>query len=212
MGKPHFWAVGTLIIAASNAACLGAQAHSRRATPTIIPIHDGRNAIDILGGGQPGIVEVADRENFNAHGHHVAMFEVDARQYPNDPNSRVVWQVVPFFGSGRDSVSGDEVFRTVEGADCTLRDLRIVRRSPGEPITVVAAERELGRSFADSARVRFDYFELRVNTDGLVGYPSYYFMRTRTVPGKGLYCDVDDAFDRELGLGRAGVLEWTGPR
>jgi hypothetical protein len=79
-------------------------------------------------------------------------------------------------------------------------------------VTVVIAERALGRSYADSAAVQFEFYELRTNVAGVVGYPSYYFVRTRVIQAKRPYCDVDDAFDRELHLGRTGLLRWEGPR
>jgi hypothetical protein len=177
----------------------------------VIRLHDGRNPLDLLGTGDAGAVDVADRENFNAHGFHVAIFQARARVAPGDPKSAIGWQVVPFFGGFADSLSGEAVFRTSEGADCTLRDLRVLRAA-GHPVQIVVAQRELGESFADPAAVVFYYYELRENRDGVVGYPAYYFAATRTVPARRHYCDVDDAFQQELGLGRAGILVWNGPR
>jgi len=185
--------------------------HSAATTSSVIRLHDGRNTIDLLGTGDSGVVDVADRENFNAHGSHVAIFQLRAHTIPRDLSSAVEWQVLPFFGGIADSVTGTEVFRTVEGADCTLRDLRIVRSNPKQPVEIVVAERELGASFADPAPVEFHYYELRTNTDGVVGWPAYYFAHTRVVRARQRYCDVDDAFDRELHLGRAGMLKWEGP-
>ena len=176
----------------------------------VIPLHAGQNAVDILGTGGPGTIDVADRENYNAHGHHIAVFQVHAPRYANDPRSADEWQVVPFFDS--ETAVAEEIFHTVEGADCILRDLRVLRGAPGRPVTVVIAERALGRSYADSAAVQFQFYELRTNAAGVVGYPSYYFERTRVVEAKRPYCDVDDAFDRELHLGRTGLLRWEGPR
>jgi hypothetical protein len=168
--------------------------------------------VDLLGNGDSAVVDVADRENFNAHGHHVAVFQVRARVDPGDTTAAVAWQVVPFFGGSVDSVTGEEIFRTVEGADCNLRDLRILRTAPNRPATVVIAERELGTSFAAAAPVQFRFFQLRVNSRGSVGHPTYYFEQTSVVRAEHFYCDVDDAFDREHGFGRAGILVWDGPR
>ena len=110
--------------------------------------------------------------------------------------------MIPFFGGVHDGVSGHEFYRTFEGADCILEDLRVVRRRKG-PVEVILGTRELGASFADSAAVRFDYYKL--SRGGMPGESPFYFEHTRTVLAKRPYCDVNDAFQRELGLGTAGV-------
>ena len=180
------------------------------ASATVVPLRSGRNAVDLLGTGKRGTIDVADRENYNAHGHHIAVFQVHAPRDAGNPTSAIEWQVVPFFdGTGNAS---EEIFHTVEGADCMLRDLRVLRGAPGKAVTVVVAEREIGRSYSDSAAVQFEYYALRTNSAGTVGYPSYYFARTRVVEAARPYCDVDDAFDRELHLGRTGLLRWEGAR
>ncbi len=176
----------------------------------IIRLHAGRNAVDILGTGTVGTIDVADLENYNGHGHHIAVFQVDAPRYADDRASAAEWQVVPFFEAN--AAGSEEIFRTVEGADCILRDLRIIRGARTRPVTVVIAERALGRSYADSAVVQFQFYEIRTNAEGGVGHPSYYFEKTRVVEAKHPYCDVDDAFDRELHMGRTGLVRWDGPR
>jgi hypothetical protein len=175
----------------------------------VLPFRNGLNRIDLLGTGQPGEIIVSRRGNGNAHGHSIVMFQVLAPAV-SDGSNRRMWQVVPFFGGRDDSEIGEELFRTSEGADCTLRDLRVVRRGHGHPVEVVIGSRDFGRSFADSAAVHFDFYELQANTEPLG--PTYLFRHVRTVGAKGTYCDVDDAFDRELGLGPAGALRWDGPR
>jgi hypothetical protein len=212
MSRPDcLLAIGLLAVAFAPrpARC---QSRARSDSPAVIPLHAGRTPVDLLGTGTSGTIDVADRENYNAHGHHLALFQVHAPRYADDPTSAKEWQVVPFFGSGADSRASEEIFRTVEGADCNLRDLRVLRTAPGRPVTVVIGERTLGRSYADSAAVQFQYYELRRNAAGDVGYPSYYFQQTRVVDSTRPYCDVDDAFDRELHLGRTGLLKWGGPR
>jgi hypothetical protein len=53
---------------------------------------------------------------------------------------------------------------------------------------------------------------VRVNSEGIAGWPAYYFDHVKSQEAKKRYCDVDDAFDKELGLGRAGAVRWDGPR
>jgi hypothetical protein len=191
----------------SSAAHQSIASSRERTRVAILPIHNGRNSFDLLGNGQSGEIIVSRRPNGNAHGYSIVLFQVLA---PADGGSQPAWQVIPFFGGPHDANTGEDLFGTVEGADCTLRDLRIIRRGRAKPIEVVTALRDFGTSFADSASVRFDFYELRANTEWLG--PTYLFHHTRFVRTKGTYCDVDDAFDRELGLGTAGVLRWDGPR
>jgi len=184
--------------------------NSSRSPVTVLPLHNGTNRIDLLGTGRPGEIIVSRRDNGNAHGFSVVLFEVLAPSRSDVDGKHLLWQVIPFFGGLHDSETGEEMFATFEGADCTLRDLRVVRTAKGRPVEVVTATRDFGASFSDSATVRFDFYELGDNTEPLG--PTYLFRHVRTVHAKGTYCDVDDAFVRELGLGPAGVLRWDGPR
>jgi hypothetical protein len=38
------------------------------------------------------------------------------------------------------------------------------------------------------------------NKDGRFGWPEYYFLRNQTIEGKEKYCDINRAFEKELGL------------
>jgi hypothetical protein len=173
------------------------------ATQGPVALRNGPNTIDLLGDGTPAQAFVAWRGNFNAHGHSTVAVYVRA---PSDlDDKRPDWQIVPRFGGpdARES-GGDELLGTTEGADCTLRDLRIVEHR-GAPAELVVARRELGTSYADSAATQFDYYRLARNTEGHAGQPRYYFELTRTVPARRQYCDVNVAFDQELHLGRHGI-------
>ena len=183
---------------------------SSRAPVTVLPIHNGTNRVDLLGTGKQGEIIVSRRDNGNAHGFSVVLFQVLAPSRSDVSERNLLWQVIPLFGGPHDSDTGEELFATFEGADCTLRDLRVIRTAKGHPVEVVTATRDFGNSFADSAAVSFDFYEL---SDGKEGFgPTYLFRHARAVHAKGKYCDVDDAFDRELGLGTAGVVQWDGPR
>jgi hypothetical protein len=54
---------------------------------------------------------------------------------------------------------------------------------------------------ADAA-VHFDYYELAQNEDGTPGWPEFYFRAKRTTTAHAQYCDVNDAFEKELHLSR----------
>jgi hypothetical protein len=176
-----------------------------------IALHDGANDVDILGDGHPAQIFVAWRENYNAHGFSSVAFYLKA----TDPGSRrstdATWLLLPFFGGPDDPEGGRNVTSTVEGADCTLRDLRIVRRRR-RSVQVVIGTRALGQSFADTAPIEFTFYEIRRNSEGVPGWPGYYFQSTRTIRAGQEYCDVNEAFARELGLGAKGLGHGEGGR
>jgi hypothetical protein len=119
--------------------------------------------------------------------------------------SRPDWQIVPrFAGPSVEESGGEEFLGTTEGADCTLRDLRIVEHR-GASAELIVARRELGKSYADSAATHFDYYRLTRNTEERIGRPPYYFDFARTVEARRQYCDVNLAFEQELHLGRQGI-------
>lgn len=169
----------------------------------VIRLRNGPNPVDIAGDGSQGTVFVARRENFNAHGYSTIAFYVHA----NGDGLPAEWHTIPFVG-GR----YDEHLATHEGADCILTDVRIVRARRGEPVTVIVGRRDEGDSFAAPAAVRFDVYRLVRNSESLAGEPLYRFERERTIPSGREWCDVNEAFRRELGLGAAGVAEAEGGR
>jgi hypothetical protein len=185
--------------------------HGARAQPpargdrvAVLKLYNGLNAIDLLGDGRRGQVVVSRRENFNAHGYSTALFQLRAFANPSDSTSAVEWQVIPFFGPDHPA-EGSELFRTTEGADCVLGDLRVFRRGRGRPVEVVMAHRAFGASYTDSAAVRFEFYELRTNAEGRAGIPAYSFQHMRTARARQRYCDVNDAFAREMAMGTEGL-------
>jgi len=181
-----------------------AQSSSSGDRVVVLRLYNGLNAIDLLGDGHRGQVVVNRRENFNAHGYSTAMFQLHAFTRPADTTSAVAWQVVPFFGPDHPA-EGSELFRTTEGADCVLGDLRVFRRGRGRPVEIVLAYRAFGTSSADPATVRFEFYVLRTNDEGVTGVPAYYFQHVRTVRARNRYCDVNDAFAHELAMGDEGL-------
>ena len=174
-----------------------------------VVLRNGQNSIALLGDTTPGQVSVSWRGNYNAHGFSVVIFSI---LNPSDLGDSVsIWQDVPFFGGPHDGDSGREIFRTSEGADCTLGDLRVIRHARA-PVEVVIASRSLGQSFADTAAVRFDYYRVAHNRDGAAGWPPTYFEFVRSVPARRAYCDVNQAFNDELHLGLAGLGRGEGGR
>jgi hypothetical protein len=173
-----------------------------------LALHNGLNDVALLGDATPGQIFVTWRGNYNGHGFSVATFAV---RNSSDRDDTSAWQVLPFFGGPHDGDTGREIFRTSEGADCILGDLRVVRHA-GRPVDVIIASRELGASFADPAPVRFDYYRVVRNSDGVAGWPPSYLQFDHSVQAKTSYCDVNAAFDRELHLGVDGLGRAEGGR
>jgi len=160
----------------------------------VLSVHEGPNAIELNGASPTDLVVRGWVENYNAHGFHFVTFFI---QYPDSEDGRTRWDLVPF-------VTGERTERgltTSGGADCRLHDLRVLRpRSRPRAVTIVVADRDLGRSYADSERVVFSVYELRQNLTGTPGTPGIAFYRTRTIVARARYCDVNDAFAAELSV------------
>jgi hypothetical protein len=174
-----------------------------------VTLRNGPNNIALLGDSTPGLAFVSWRGNYNAHGFSVVTFSIRNPSDLSDFSS--IWQNVPFFGGPYDGDTGREIFRTSEGADCTLGDLRVIQHV-NAPVEVVVASRQPGASFADTAAVRFDYYKVVHNREGSVGWPPTHFQFVRSVPARHGYCDVNQAFNNELHLGTAGLGRAEGGR
>jgi carbapenem resistance CarG-like protein len=179
-------------VSGSERAQAGGGPQSEFAAMSVVPLQNGPNDIDLDGDGRNDLVFVAWRENFNAHGSNYATFY---RSMPGD----VKWELVPFLGEKDTSF---ESFRSTQGADCVLRDLRVMR-SPGTPtaaIVIVIGERDFGQSYADRAAVTFTVYRAVQNGQQVPGAPTFYFRADKTIRSRAKYCDLAEAFASELGL------------
>ena len=168
-------------------------ASASEATPRrVIHVENGITHVDIVGNGTPGLIVSGHRENFNAHSFDVVSFYVQL-----DMSGTKQWQVIPVMGNDKEkwtiTIGG--------GADCLLHGFRLLAKQGKEPPTLVLADRDLGESFATPAPVKFSYFPLVHDTDDIPGFPPYAFKLSRVVKAKINYCDVDEAFKSELGIG-----------
>lgn len=162
---------------------------------TLLPLKNGPNQLDVDGDGWLDQVFVAWRDNANAHGFsHITFY----RSASGDP----AWSLVPFFDA-RDA-QAFTAFDTYEGADCVLKDLRVLRprQQPSSPVVVVVAERRFGETFTSREPVTFTVYRAARNSGGIAGSPPFYFRAAQTTTSKGAYCDVDEAFAGELGIAR----------
>lgn len=153
-------------------------------TKAPLMLRNGENRVDFTGDGEADLVMIARRANYYAHGFDVVTFYAQDRE----PDGGGPWTIVPLFAG-----TEEKLYVTVGGgADCTLHDFRLFQGS------LVVAERELGESYADPAPVTFKFYDLRRNSDGAVGWPLYRFEQVRTEAAKKAYCDVEEAFEKEL--------------
>jgi hypothetical protein len=162
----------------------------------IVPLAEGPNSVDLLGWGRPGLVVMGFLNNYNAHNSHHLTFYVS---YPDSEGGQIRWDVVPFVAGSHRELG----FSTHQGADCVLRDLRILNQLAPPPTAaiVLVAERDIGESYADSQPVTFSIYEIRTNVAMAPGTPGIYFERTHVRRSRRQYCDVDEALRAELGLG-----------
>jgi hypothetical protein len=190
------------LVPAVATASVRAQGAERRFV--VVQLYNGFNVVDLLGGGSRGQIVVSRRAHADGTGHSTALFQVRAPADAADSASAAEWQVLPFFGPD-ERVGGDDLFRTVEASGCASADLRVVRIGAGRPVQVVVARRALGATPAEPTVVRFDFYEVRKNEALAPATPRWFFQRVRGERSRERYCDVNDAFARELGIGTMGI-------
>jgi hypothetical protein len=183
---------------------LPAQGASGQRRFIVVQLYNGFNVVDLLGGGSRGQVVVSRRDHADGTGYSTALFQVRALVDAADTTSATAWQVLPVFGPD-EHVGGDDLFRSVEAGGCASVDLRVVRIGAGRPVQVVVARRALGATPAAPTPVRFEFYELRTNAEHVPATPRWYFQRVRGERTRERYCDVNDAFARELGIGTMGI-------
>jgi len=180
------------LILTSIRPCLALAQHERLNQMKMVRLTNGTTAVDLDGDGRADLVVRAWVENYNAHSYDILTFYI---QNPRATENAI--NLVPFADS---SAIRREAFRTDRGADCTLADLRLLK-PPAGPAVIVIGRRDVGTSYADSLPVSFTVYRLHVHNEGQPGSPPYLFVAERSFQGPRKYCDVNDAFRAELGLG-----------
>jgi hypothetical protein len=171
-------------------------------TYKVVKLVYGVNAVSFGPAGTQGTVLLGWRDNFNAHGFGVGTFYLKAPQGtipPSFQNDDVLRLVTVW-----DDVKGSKEALTVTtsgGADCVLHDFRLLISTQHKPSILVLADREMGESFIDEERVTFKTYTLTQNVEAMPGTPAFYFDLTGQRVAKRKYCDVEKAFQDELGLG-----------
>ncbi len=155
-----------------------------------IKLENGVNYIDFNGEGKKDIVIKAWFENFTAHGYYLYAFIISRPDYPSGKN----WLVVPIES---DKKALEDSFRTSQGADCVIRDIRLMK-DRNNKVEIIIAERPLDESFSEFRKVIFYRYQLKEDTEGLPGSPRFRFQLHDKWMSKNAYCDVNDALEKEL--------------
>ncbi len=162
----------------------------------VLTVDNGVNQLTLLG--EPAMAVRAWRENYNAHGFDVVSFYVRDKA----AGEKAFWNVVPVFGQITKGGTAERLEITVGGgADCALHDFRLLHSDDDKRVMLVIAQRDMGDSFADAAPVHFTWYELAKNEDETPGEPWLSFRQARVTQATKPYCNVEDAFDKELHLG-----------
>jgi len=175
-------------------ACLPLQAASTAPLAGFhtVSLHNGFNRIRLAD--RPATVAYAWRENYNAHGFSLASIYLDDA----DATGKTSLLLVPAFGDNHDPNKEQFEFARSGGADCLLRDFRLL--TAGDKALLVIAMREPGTSYTDAEAVHFDVYSLRRNDEGIPGRPHFYFSLDRRIEASRPYCDVGEALKEELKL------------
>jgi len=161
----------------------------------VIKLKNGFNEVHFDGLDQKTLVVIAHRENYNAHSYDVATLFVDYK--PTDQYEPAGLQIIPVIEKNETntfhlSASG--------GADCVLHDYRFVKNTKTGETWLIVGDRNLGESYADTEAVTFTFYKLALHKDQEPGFPPLSFEYWKIQMAKEKYCDIEKAFQKELGL------------
>lgn len=159
---------------------------------SVVTLHNGINKVDFTNDGKDDLVVIAHRENFNAHDFDVVSFYADE---PGPDKSKTLG-MVSFFTNDKEGFT----VTTSGGADCVLKDFRLLKPKSGNKTLLIFASRKFTESFAENNVVVFDYYELQSNADQVPGAPYLSFKHVKAHESTAKFCDVNEAFKKELGL------------
>jgi len=190
-----------------------AGAGAEEATPRfeakdMVPLVHGPNWVDMDGDGHKDLV-MKSRVTINSpHSLSLYSFHVwaEAKPFkPGDKNDQLLepqihWYAVSF--PEREPPLGRFSVSTHEGADCLLRDYRLIVQQDnvrrGKATFLIEAQRESGESYADRAPVTFTVY--RLEKGSVKALNEFAFIKVREFKAGKAYCSVGNAFKEELGL------------
>jgi hypothetical protein len=157
-------------------------------------ISNGLNYLDLDGDGEKDIIVKGYRSNISAHTFSVISFYL-SRKIDNQEKSNIKrLDIISIESPDKEEY---QLF-THEGADCILRDFRLVKIKNSKKVYLIKAERYLSgeKTYADKDTVKFTIYELQYDdTDD-----RFFFNKINEFKATRKYCDVNEAFKQELGI------------
>ena len=193
MGIRRFFLFATLSLC-----CAFIEAHAADSSNDlqVIKLKNGFNEVHFDGLDQKALALIAHRENYNAHSYDVTTLYVDYK--PTDEHDISGLQIIPIIENNQKNTLN---LMSDGGADCMLDNYRLVWNIKAHETWLILATRGFGDSFADTQSVIFTFYKLAIDKEGVPGFPPFAFDYWKVQKSKQKYCDVDDAFQKELGLG-----------
>ena len=158
-------------------------------------ISNGINYLDLDGDGEKDIIVKGYRNNISAHVFSVISF-YSSRKADNQGKSNI--KRLDIISIGQLPNKEEYQLFTHEGADCILRDFRLVKIKNSKKVYLIKAERYLsgGKTYADEDIIKFTIYELQYDdTDD-----RFFFNKINEFGSTRKYCDVNEAFKQELGI------------
>jgi hypothetical protein len=163
-------------------------------TVELVKIKSGVSYVDLNGDGKKDMVVSGYRGHITAHAFSVYSFYVSKKLTQGE--TLYEWQIVSI-GSGG-GFAGDDIGKyaisTHQGADCVLREARLVKLKKSSSYYLVIADRLIGKSYADSANIKFLFYRLTYSEDE----SRFIYEKVKEIESKYKYCDVIEAFEKEL--------------
>jgi hypothetical protein len=158
-------------------------------------ISNGVNYLDLDGDGEKDVVVKGYRNNISAHTFSVISFYLSKKI---NNQERLDIKRLEVISIGHVPDKEEYQLFTHEGADCILRDFRLVKIKNSKKAYLIKAERYLSgeKTYADKDIVKFAIYELQY--DDLED--RFFFNKINEFRATRKYCDVNEAFKHELGI------------
>jgi hypothetical protein len=155
-------------------------------------ISNGINYLDLDGDGEKDVVVKGYRNNISAHVFSVISFYLSRKVDSQEKFRRL--DIISIESPDKEEY---QLF-THEGADCILRDFRLVKIKNSKKVYLIKAERYLSgeKTYADKDTIKFAIYELQY--DDLED--RFFFNKINEFKATRKYCDVNVAFKQELGI------------
>ena len=157
-----------------------------------VPLGALSTEVDVNGDGVPDMVVRSWR-----HGGVTPRAHVYYDFFIRREDSHGVWE---FYSAKVYPPMGRTVPRGYGDIECMWSDVRFLVAKPGsgEGPTLVLANRQMGEDHYSPGEVTFRFYRLQ-NYAQIGGY-AYFFVEDGEIVAKDRYCDVGEAFEKELGL------------